>query len=444
MKPHQIIAPWKGDKRFTALAKRAAKLKKKGQTAEQILATITAEFGAPVAPGRLRDSPQPYQVYGSIGYDIEPAALEQLTLALRLPIAVSGALMPDAHPGYALPIGGVYAAHRAIAPAMVGVDIGCRMHLTVFDAPPTECIQQREALFRDLQAVTTFGAGVRRPYRAEHAVLDDPRWQRTSQLRGLQGKAAEQLGTSGGGNHFAELVVGETLDPASGLPAAFVGLLTHSGSRGVGYAIANAYIRLAARETAAIASVPKMYEWLSLDSEAGQEYWDAMHLAGEFARANHEVLHWLFRKRTRLTAHTTVQNHHNFAWRSPDNSSLIIHRKGATPAEAGTWGVIPGSMGSASYIVEGLGNPAALHSAAHGAGRVGSRRQAKETISLGDVRRKLKQQDILVVGLSADESPGAYKDIERVMQLQVEAGLIKPLARMQPMAVIMAGEDSKT
>src|SRR5215510_1301348 len=132
MKPHELIKPWKGDKRFTAMAKRAAALKKAGSSADEIVAAISAEFGPPPQIARLRDAPQPFSVYGDVGADIEPNALAQLELALRLPIAVQGALMPDAHVGYALPIGGVFAAHRAVAPAMVGVDIGCRMHLTIF------------------------------------------------------------------------------------------------------------------------------------------------------------------------------------------------------------------------------------------------------------------------------------------------------------------------
>jgi tRNA-splicing ligase RtcB len=373
VKPHQLVVPWKGDKRFTEIAKRAAALKKSGQNAEQIIAAITAEFGAPRQLERLRDTPQPFQVIGEIGNDIEPAALAQLELALRLPIAVQGALMPDAHPGYALPIGGVFAAHQAIAPAMVGVDIGCRMHLTIFDTPPDEFLRRRDEFFADLQAVTVFGTGATRPRPADHAVLDDAHWQITSQTRGLRAKAAAQLGTSGSGNHFAELVVGERIEtrdrrqetadshaPVSSLmsqvsqalPERFCGLLTHSGSRGVGYAIAQHYMRVAAHETAQRALAPKMYEWLDLVGEAGQEYWAAMELAGAFAQANHEVIHALFARRAGLTPLVVVQNFHNFAWKEGD---LIIHRKGATPAEAGVLGVIPGSMGTPSYIVEGQG-----------------------------------------------------------------------------------------
>lgn len=458
MKPHQLIEPWKGDKRFTAIAKRAAALKKAGQNAEQIVAAITAEFGAPRELLRLREQPQPFQVYGEVGADIEPAALAQLELALRLPVAIRGALMPDAHPGYALPIGGVLAAHRAVAPAMVGVDIGCRMHLTIFDMPPEELLRRRDELFADLQAVTVFGTGAARQRPADHEVLDAERWQVNAQTRGLRAKAAAQLGTSGSGNHFAELIVGELLEtrrpgdkelgnsdgslspnlPVSlSLPQRFCGLLTHSGSRGVGYAIAQHYMRVAAQETARRAQAPKMYEWLDLDGEAGQEYWAAMELAGAFAQANHEVIHALFARRARLRELAVVQNHHNFAWRDGDT---IVHRKGATPAEPGVLGVIPGSMAAPSYLVAGRGQPAALSSASHGAGRRGSRTAARNSISLRDARDALKRADVLVAGLSVDEAPQAYKDIERVVELQVAAGLIDPLARMRPVAVIMAGE----
>ncbi|MFL5805398.1 MAG: RtcB family protein [Roseiflexaceae bacterium] len=448
MKPHKLIEPWKGDKRFTELAKRAAALKKAGYDAEQIVAAIRAEFGPPHELERMRDAPQPFRIYGEVGADIEASAVAQLELALRLPIAVRGALMPDAHPGYALPIGGVFAARRAVAPAMVGVDIGCRMHLSIFAMPPEELLRHRAGLFADLQAVTAFGTGVSRPRPADHEVLDDERWGLTSQTRGLRAKAGAQLGTSGSGNHFAELVVGERIEtgdrrhevdaesPLSGLPSQFCGLLTHSGSRGVGYAIANNYIRVAAQETAKRANAPKMYEWLDLDGEAGQEYWAAMELAGAFAQACHDVIHESFARRAGLEPLAVVQNHHNFAWRHGD---LVIHRKGATPAEIGVLGVIPGSMGSASYVVEGLGAEEALWSASHGAGRRGSRTAARNSISLREVRAWLAQQDVLVEGLSADESPQAYKDIEQVMRIQVAAGLIRPLARMRPVAVIMAG-----
>lgn len=447
MKPQKIVEPWKGDKRYTQIAIRAAALKKARLDPEQIRAELVVEFGPPLSLARLRESPQPSTIYGVVGEDIEVHALQQLELALRLPIAHSGALMADAHPGYALPVGGVFAADNAVAPAMVGVDIACRMHLTIFAEPPEELMPRRQALHDDLQAVTYFGTGARHPRPPDHAVLEDPRWQITRQLRDLRdSRAVPQLGTSGSGNHFAELVVGEWLADApvahagalSAQPGArFAALLTHSGSRGVGYAIANRYTQLAAEETKRHSQVPKLYEWLDLAGEAGQEYWQAMELAGAYARACHEVIHAAFARRARLTPAAVVQNEHNFAWRRGD---LVIHRKGATPAEAGALGVIPGSMASPSYLVEGLGAEQALWSAAHGAGRRGSRWQARNQIAARDVQRLLAERDVLVAGLSLDEAPQAYKDIERVMALQLAGGLVRSLARMRPVAVVMAGE----
>jgi tRNA-splicing ligase RtcB len=205
----------------------------------------------------------------------------------------------------------------------------------------------------------------------------------------------------------------------------------------VGFAIANTYMRVAERETKRVASVPRYYEWLDLESEAGQEYWLAMELAGAFASANHHVIHERFLRLSRLGALAQVENHHNFAWREGE---MVVHRKGATPAEAGVLGIIPGSMATSSYVVVGTGNPASLMSSSHGAGRRGSRTWARNTIDMRSVRKLLAERDVLVQGVVADESPLAYKDIERVMALQEEAGLLRRVARMQPIAVLMAGE----
>ncbi len=441
MKINVLLRPWKGDPRWTEMSGRAAAWKKAGRTPAEISAALEAGYGLPAALSSLRESPAPAFVCGEVGpdADIAPAALAQLQLALRLPVAVAGALMPDAHVGQSLPIGGVLALHRAVSPSLVGVDIGCRMHLSIYALPPAEMAARRDALFGDLRAVTAFGLGAETAGRPEHPLLDDQeRWALTAQTKTLYSKARRQLGTSGSGNHFAEIVTGERMGTDGGLPEAFCGLLTHSGSRGVGYAIAEHYMRLAASETARTARVPKRYEWLDLDGDAGREYWQAMTLAGDYARACHEVLHAAFARRAGLTPLLTVDSPHNFAWE--DDGGRVIHRKGATHAGPGVWGIIPGSMASASYLVHGLGNAESLNSASHGAGRVGSRAEARSQISLSDARRQMARLDVLVEGLSADESPAAYKDIERVLNLQVEAGLLTPLARMRPVAVIMAGE----
>ena len=442
MKINTLLRPWKGDPRWTEMSGRAAAWKKAGRSPEEILTALETDYGPAASLGGLRESPASAFVCGEVGpeADIAPAALAQLQLALRLSVAEAGALMPDAQVGQSLPIGGVLALRRAVSPSLVGVDIGCRMHLSIYALPPAEMIARRDPLFQDLRAVTAFGLGIEAVGRPEHPLLDaGERWALTAQTKTLHTRAWRQLGTSGSGNHFAELVTGECVNPESGLPETFCGLLTHSGSRGVGYALAEHYMRLAASETARTARVPKRYEWLDLDGDAGREYWSAMTLAGDYARACHEIIHAAFARRAGLTPLLTVDSPHNFAWQE-NGTGRVVHRKGATCAAPGVWGIIPGSMASASYLVRGLGNADALSSASHGAGRVGSRAEARSRISLTEARRQMARQGVLVDGLSADESPAAYKDIERVLRLQIDARLITPLARMHPVAVIMAGE----
>src|SRR5579871_6422234 len=188
-------------------------------------------------PESLRAQPAVYQTWGA--EQIEQGARAQMENALRLPVAVAGALMPDAHVGYGLPIGGVLATEDAVIPYAVGVDIACRMRLSVYQADPDLLRQRHDAFARSLLEHTRFGAGAawQGKDRAEHAVLDDPAWSATKLLRSLQGKALAQLGTSGTGNHFVEwgvLSLSES-DDQLGLPRGhYLALLSHSGSRGVG------------------------------------------------------------------------------------------------------------------------------------------------------------------------------------------------------------------
>ncbi|WP_322821987.1 RtcB family protein [Chloroflexus sp.] len=433
MKAAQLLADYTNHPAFRELCRAAKQMLREGLDPATVRRQIAAQYGEPPVELRLCAQPQPLKIIGA--HLIEPGAIEQMQTALRLPPAIRGALMPDAHQGYALPVGGVIAYDRAVAPYQVGVDIGCRMHLSIFaDMTPEEAHRDRHHLLDTITKVTVFGIGSPKKPVADHPILADPRWRATKLLRELHDLAKFQIGTSGGGNHFAEIVVGEWLDTHR----TFVGLLTHSGSRGVGAKIANYYATLADRETAAIASgIPKTYGWLGTDTEAGQEYLLAMRLAGDFARANHEVIHARFAKAAGVAVERVIEHHHNFAWEQPDGT--VIHRKGATPAEAGTYGLIPGSMATASYIVEGLGEPTSLASASHGAGRRFSRSEARRTITLAMAAAVVREAGVLVRGLAVDESPLAYKDIETVMELQVAAGLIRPVARMRPLVVVMSG-----
>lgn len=385
--------------------------------------------------------PVPYRVWGR--EHIDSQALQQMDSAARLPIAVVGALMPDAHLGYGLPIGGVLATDNAIIPYAVGVDIACRMRLTVFDAGAGVLTNERKLLKDALTQQTRFGAGAKydRGNLSEHPVLDNPDWRATPFLRGLYDTAVAQLGSSGGGNHFVEwgLFSLDEADKGLGIdkPGTYLALLSHSGSRGVGYKIANHYSKLAASQHPGLPKEVQHLAWFTLDSADGEEYWQAMNLAGAFASANHAVIHTRISKATGFKPLTTVENHHNFAWREQvDGQEMIVHRKGATPAGRDVLGVIPGSMGDPGYVVRGKGVAAAVNSAAHGAGRKMSRRQAKKTISRKEQKAYLREGGVELLDGGLDEAPQAYKSIEAVMAAQSD--LVTIVGRFEPKMVRMA------
>jgi tRNA-splicing ligase RtcB len=394
-------------------------------------------------PDELRTSALGYAVWGV--EHIDPQAVAQMENALRLPVAAAGALMPDAHVGYGLPIGGVLATSEAVIPYAVGVDIACRMRLSVYPASP-HVLGQRPAEFRRaLLDQTRFGAGAgwQRHERPEHAVLDDPAWEVTRLLKSLQIKAQSQLGTSGTGNHFVEWGTFRlyAADETLGLQAGeYLALLSHSGSRGVGFKIANTYSELAVKLHPTLDASVRHLAWLPLASEAGQEYWLAMELAGRFASANHNVIHRRVARAAGLEEVAVVENFHNFADREalPDGSPVIVHRKGATPAGTGVLGIIPGSMGDAGYVVRGKGDASSLNSAAHGAGRRMSRRAALATITKTVRDSYLRERGVTLLGGALDESPQAYKNIDAVIAAQDE--LVEVIGRFTPRVVRMADE----
>ena len=181
------------------------------------------------------------------GDDLEADAVRQMANACALPVAVAGALMPDAHPGYGLPIGGVLATENAVIPYAVGVDIACRMKLTVYDRKANIIAGQRDRLANILESETRFGIGAEFKERRDHDVMDDD-WSVSPVTRHLHDKAWKQLGTSGSGNHFVEFGVLTVLDASVGLqPGEYLALLSHSGSRGTGNAVAQHYSRVASR-----------------------------------------------------------------------------------------------------------------------------------------------------------------------------------------------------
>jgi len=382
--------------------------------------------------------------YPTWGSDIDPGAHVQMEQACRLPMAVAGALMPDAHVGYGLPIGGVLALENAVVPYAVGVDIACRMKLSVIDIPPHELIDRAQRFEDALQRGTRFGIGCEHEKPQDHAVMDRD-WEITRVTREKKDVARRQLGTSGSGNHFVEFgILRLTRNaPDLGLSAGeYTALLSHSGSRGPGAAVCSVYSSIAR------ANLPKKYQepfgylaWLDLDTQEGHEYWEAMELMGEFAAANHDVIHRLVTKLLGARVIGGVENHHNFAWKEVhQGKELIVHRKGATPAGSGVLGVIPGSMATPGFVVRGRGNHESLHSASHGAGRCMSRRAARDKYRWNAVRNDLAQRGVRVLSAGADEAPGVYKDIHRVMAAQSD--LVEIVAQFDPKIVKMCQDGS--
>jgi tRNA-splicing ligase RtcB len=317
------------------------------------------------------------------------------------------------------------------------------MRLSLYEVSPHLLGQKKTAFEKALNDQTAFGMGAqwKGNRRAEHAVLDDEAWTATRLLRTLQDNAARQLGTSGTGNHFVEWGVFQLREAQLGLaPGEYLALLSHSGSRSVGFKIADLYSKLAMQMHPDLDKSVRHLAWLSLDSEEGQEYWLSMELAGRFASANHAIIHQRVAAAVGLREAAVVENHHNFAWRErlADGRQAIVHRKGATPAGAGVLGIIPGSMGDPGYLVRGLGLATSLNSASHGAGRLMSRKAALQSIPKSARDLYLKERGITLLGGGLDESPQAYKPIEQVIAAQQE--LVQVLGKFTPRIVRMADD----
>lgn len=388
----------------------------------------------------LLDEARGYTIYGAEG--IEAGALNQMDTAMRLPVSVAGALMPDAHQGYGLPIGGVLATKDAVIPYAVGVDIGCRMSMSLYAIDSAFLTRQSEQLKRILLDNTRFGtATFKNP--KDHAIMERPEFATIPIVKSLKDRAYSQLGSSGGGNHFVEFGVVELHDAENefGLPTGqYLAALSHSGSRGLGASIAGHYTNLA-MENCRLPQEARHLAWLDLNTAEGQEYWLAMNLAGDYASACHHQIHERLAIALGEQPLAVVENHHNFAWKEKDaaGNKVIVHRKGATPAGQGVLGIIPGSMATPGFIVRGKGEASSLNSASHGAGRVMSRTKAKQTLSLPQVQRYLQEAGVEVIGSGLDEAPMVYKDIRQVMQSQQD--LVEVVGTFTPKIVRMCGDE---
>jgi len=386
----------------------------------------------------VRTEPVLYETWGE---DIDDASHAQMKTACQLPMAVGAALMPDAHVGYGLPIGGVLVLQGVVVPYAVGVDIACRMKLSVMDTPISQFEKQFDLLKNALENGTRFGIGSRHETPQDHAVMDLD-WTVTRVTRECKDKARSQLGTSGSGNHFVEFGVLTLEAPSEDLgldTGQYVALMSHSGSRGIGATVCSTYSSIAQSR------LPKKFQdfgrlaWLEMDSEAGQEYWAAMNLMGDYAAANHDVIHRLVSKLAKARIIAGVENHHNFAWKEiHNNQEVIVHRKGATPAGRGVLGVIPGSMATPAYVVRGKGNESSFASASHGAGRRMSRTKARDQYRFRPIQKELKERGVHILSAGSDEVPFVYKDIHEVMLAQRD--LVEPIARFDPRIVKMSDD----
>jgi tRNA-splicing ligase RtcB (3'-phosphate/5'-hydroxy nucleic acid ligase) len=415
-----------------------------GKIAEALLPKASSVGGGLEGASEISLNQQgiPFNVFGSEG--IEQGALHQMYTAAKLPIAVAGALMPDAHAGYGLPIGGVLATENAVIPYGVGVDIGCRMCLSIFDIDPKELSNKENYFTRELNEATLFGSGGMFDQPSDHEVMYRKEFDELGLLKGLQGRAWKQLGSSGSGNHFVEFGIVEINEKDEVLridAGKYLGLLSHSGSRGLGANIANHYTKIA-KEKRRLPGEASNLAWLRLDEQEGIEYWMAMSLAGDYASACHHIIHEKIAKQLGRQPLKMVENHHNFAWKEIHNGKeVIVHRKGATPADTNVLGIIPGSMTAPGFIVKGLGEEASVNSASHGAGRKMSRTSAIKSITHHQLNEALAKHGVKLLGGGLDEAPFAYKDINEVMNAQKQ--LVETVGLFYPKIVKMDGAQLK-
>jgi tRNA-splicing ligase RtcB len=361
---------------------------------------------------------------------IEDEALAQARNLANLPFAFKHiAIMPDSHVGYGMPIGGVLATRGVIIPNAVGVDIGCGMMAVQTSLAEIE-ESQLKAIMGEIRKAVPVGFDHHKDLR---------KWEgfdRAPDIRIIQGElqsAMHQLGTLGGGNHFIEIQAGDD---------GHIWIMLHSGSRNFGFKTAKVYHERAKELCERwYSSIPdKDLSFLPMDSPDGQEYFVAMNYCLDFAQANRAEMMariaLIVSDITGASFFEPINVHHNYAVMEHHfGTNVMVHRKGAVRAYAGQPGIIPGSMGTASYITEGLGNPMSFQSSSHGAGRRMGRRDATRTLVLADEQEKMAG---IIHGLrnqaDLDEAPGAYKPIDEVMNNQVD--LVKIVCKLRPLAVI--------
>jgi len=350
-------------------------------------------------------------------HEIEEAAYSQIMNVINLDCLKTLAIMPDVHAGYDMCIGGVALLDGYISPSFIGYDLGCGMTFVNTEAKVEDVFDGDERLlFDDIYKAIPVGFSVR------EAPLDYEDFKSAGDFKDLDKRVAARLhlslGTLGGGNHFIE--IGSNTDNE-------VCITIHSGSRNIGHSIGSKYMKLG-----------RMFK---IDSDLGKAYLEDMTFALEFALANRlcmmkSVANLMGFRWTNKLKDTLINENHNHAIVTEDG---ILHRKGATPADKDQLGVIPANMRDGVYVTKGLGNKEFLSSASHGAGRVYSRRKAKEEIPLELFEQTMKENNIIakVERSTLDESPFAYKDIDTVIGYQ-EGIVLNVIDKIKPIINIKA------
>ena len=372
--------------------------------------------------------------------DVEESAMQQIENLCTLPFLYHHlAIMPDVHAGMGMPIGGVLACVDAVIPNAVGVDIGCGMcavktNWCVEDIP-TDVL--RKQIMRGIRERIPLGMDHHKERQDESYLPQGHDIDKLTVVKAQYVSAQRQVGTLGGGNHFIELQRDEQ---------GYLWIMIHSGSRNLGKQVGDHYNKLAAMLNERWHSMVKpelRLAFLPLRTQEFNDYWAEMQYCVEFALCNRRLMMERIQEVIAdalpgIEFEPMINIAHNYAaWENHFGKNVIVHRKGATLAREGIVGIIPGSQGTASYIVEGLGNPDSFNSCSHGAGRLMSRTAAVKTLSLEDEVKKLEDQGIVHAIRSQrdlEEAAGAYKDIEQVINNELD--LVKILTRLLPIAVI--------
>ena len=372
--------------------------------------------------------------------DIDSGAMEQARNIANLPFVHSHiAVMPDAHMGYGMPIGGVMATEGVVIPNAVGVDIGCGMCALKTSLRSLDS-EQLKGIMRLIRKSVPVGCKHHKKPQGVHLM---PGPEKGATLADLQIVSQEyehaltQLGTLGGGNHFIQIQKGND---------GFIWIMIHSGSRNLGYRVANFYNTLARKMGGRFGmKIPEKWQldFLPLDSVEGRQYLLEMNFCVDFALANRRLMMERVQESFQTVAGPVrfgkfINIAHNYAsLETHFHKHVLVHRKGATSARAGEIGIIPGSQGMPSYLVRGKGNRESFTSCSHGAGRKMGRRQAQRSLDLKEEQKKLEEQGILHAVRTRrdlDEAPGAYKNINEVIENQLD--LVEVLVTLKPLAVI--------